>query len=214
MKRFTVRRWAQSRKWLAGWMAGLAGIGLLGLSFLTIGRTRGAVQPPARNSVGPPMALHGVRSFLYHDQHLQLRASAESLSITHPRILGPFRIGFLRSVSARKLTIESFDRDGTNSGDRAPSSDIAGAMVALAPQALRKGVAELGIKDLKVIHHQGERAVVTLEADECHSAMTDAALVCRDGWLLNGGTAVEFQEASYDGSEWKVVEARDARRTR
>jgi hypothetical protein len=152
-----------------------------------------------------PAALTGVRTSVLRHDRLWLRVSADEVKVVRPRIIGPFRIGFLRSVSARNVALEAFDDDGAK---RSPESavDMSQALTQLVPERLRKGVVGAELSRVKLIQHRPGQPALTVEAEACRVGLA-SEVVCRNGRIVDDKT-VAFREASYDGRVWTVTDAR------
>lgn len=174
----------------------LAAIGgsCLGLMLLAGSVSRDAAPLP-RVSL-EPAALQGFRSVSYEGDRLRLRVSGDSLTLSHPKLIGPFRIGFLHSVMARNVTVETFPGSATAVE---PAASLAGVPALLAQQRGGLEIGEVELAPIKVIEHRDGEAKVILTAASCSAGLGSWAIACKNGAIDRDGTTIRFHELSYDG---------------
>jgi hypothetical protein len=156
--------------------------------------------PPAIDPTAPPASVQGLRTSIVRHGRLTMRVTADSVALSHPRALGPFRIGFLRTVSARNVTVETWPAKA----DAASIPDDVGPAAALAaalPPALRTAIVQATAERVRLITHRSDTDVVEIEARSCE-ATARSELICRFGWMYDGQTQRTFDEALFDGASW------------
>ena len=169
----------------------------LGLALLA-GRGRRSDTLPLRVSIDPLM-IQGFRGTSYEGDRLRLRISGDSLTITHPKLIGPFSLGFVYAVTARNVTIETF-RASDAAAEPALGSSMAAIPALLAQQHLNNlEVAEAILAPIRVIEHRDGESRVVLTAAACSAGLLSTEIVCRDGATERGGASVRFRKLSYDG---------------
>jgi hypothetical protein len=167
----------------------------LGLVLLA-GRVRRVETPPPPVSLAPA-AIQGFRSTSYTGGRLRLRISGDSLTVSHPKLFGPFSLGFVRAVAARNVTVETFSAaDGA--AEPALSSSLEAIPALLAQQGVSLDIAEAELAPIKVIDHRDGDDKVLLSAASCSAGMWSRAIVCKDGVIGRDGSLVRFRELSYD----------------
>lgn len=169
----------------------------LGLVLLA-GGVRRDDAPPPRVSL-EPAAMQGFRSTSYEGDRLRLRISGDSLTVFHPKLFGPFSLGFVRAVAARNVTVETFP--ATNgAGEPALSSSLQAIPALLVRQGVNSDIAEAELAPIKLIDHRDGESKVILSAASCSARMWSGAIVCKDGVIDRDGTTVRFRALSYDGT--------------
>jgi hypothetical protein len=112
-----------------------------------------ARQPRALPAVSlEPASILGFHTTLYRGEHRRLRISADSVTVSSPKVFGPFSLGFLRSIVARNMTIETYPNEDEPPG--AMGSSLREVPVLLAQQ---RGVeiAAAELMPVKVVEHRG-----------------------------------------------------------
>lgn len=163
------------------------------------------VQGPA----SPRFAIRGLRTSVYRKDRLQARVSADSIKVTSPRMLGPFRIGFLRSIAAKNVTIEAYEEPLVEGGPVAGEQNkatlpLTSALASLAPRSLQGRITAAEVEGLRFARYRGDHVTVAVGAARCEATAKPSAAVCHDGVLRNGDAEVGFREASFDGRQWRV----------
>jgi hypothetical protein len=162
---------------------------------LLAGGVRRDDAPPPRVSL-EPAALQGFRSASYEGDRLRLRISGDSLTVSHPKLFGPFSLGFVRAVLARNVTVETFPG---SAAAVEPTASLAGVPALLAQQRGGLDIGEVKLAPIKVIEHRDGEAKVILTAASCSAGLGSWAIACKDGAIDRDGTTVRFHELSYDG---------------
>jgi hypothetical protein len=174
----------------------LAAVGLacLGLG-VSAARLRYREGPLPRVSLDPAV-MQGFRTVLYRGEYLRLRISADSLAVSNTKVFGPFSLGFMRSIAARNVTVETYPDGAGEASPWLPSSlrDIP----ALLAQQRGVDVAGAELAPIRVIEHRHGQMRVVLAAVSCFARGTSTEIVCSEGVLDRGGNAVHFRKLSYD----------------
>lgn len=165
--------------------------------------------PATMRVVGASHVVEGVQTSVVHGDRLTLRVSADRVVLTRPRAFGPFRVGFLRAVSAQHLTIETWEAPDGRPWSALPSPDVPSLGAVLSPVRGSR-IVQASAERVRFIRHRGDVEVGALEAQACE--MTGwSGVVCRHGALRSGGNSVRFRDATFDGKRW-VLDGREARR--
>ena len=172
------------------------GAACLGLALLA-GRGRRSDTLLPRVSI-EPMVIQGFRSASYEGNHLRLRISGDSLTLSHPKVIGPFSLGFVYAVTARNVTVETI-RASDVAAEPALGSSLAAIPALLAQQHPNLEVAEARLAPIKVIEHRDGETRVVLTAATCSVGLLSTQIVCSDGATERGGASVRFRKLSYDG---------------
>jgi hypothetical protein len=172
------------------------GAACLGLTLQAV-RGRRSDMPPPRVSV-EPVAIEGFRSSSYEGDRLRLRISGDSLTLSHPKFIGPFSLGFVYAVTARNVTVETFPASDVAAEPELGSS-LAAIPALLAQQHRNLEVVEARLAPIKVIEHRDGETRVVLTAAGCWAALLSTEIVCRDGTAERGGASVPFRKLSYNG---------------
>jgi hypothetical protein len=148
-----------------------------------------------------PLFIEGFHSAVYDGDHLRLRISGDSLTVSNLRLLGPFSLGFMQSLLGRNITLETFPTDDTSETATAPftqalSLDRISGLLAAERVPVELAHAELG--PLRVIEHRHDRETTILEAASCRTALTETTVVCEDGVINTDGRPMRFAKLSYD----------------
>ena len=166
-------------------------------------------RPPAPATAriaGVSDVVRGVQTSVVQGDRLTLRVSADRVALTRPRVLGPFRVGFLRAISARNLTIETWEAlDGQpQSAQRLPST---GALAAVLSPVGGRRIAQASAERVRLVRHLEGAEDDTLEAQNCETTVWNG-LVCRHGTLHSRGESVRFRQAAFDSGRW-VLDGRE-----
>jgi hypothetical protein len=154
-----------------------------------------------------PGSMRGVRSSIVRDGRLALRVVADSVALTRPRVLGPFRIGFLRAVAAQNLTVETWDMEP----DSAPAVGPSSAATSVATQlsgALSRRIVQASAERVRMIRHRPGGDIVDVQAHTCKTT-AQSDFMCRFGSQQAGDRRMTFREAMFDGTRWTLDGARD-----
>jgi len=144
-----------------------------------------------------PAAMQGFRTALYRGERLRLRISGDSLAVSNTRVFGPFSLGFMHSIAARNVTVETY-LDGAEEASPSLASSLRDIPALLAQQR-GLDVAGAELAPIKIVEHSRGQTRVVLTAASCSAGATSAEIVCSDGVLERGGDAVHFRRLSYDG---------------
>jgi hypothetical protein len=179
-------------RWLLLAVMGFACLGLV----VSVIRLRSREAPLPRVAL-EPAALQGFRTALYRGEHLHLRVSGDSLTVSNAKVLGPFSLGFMRSIAARNVTVETYP-DGSDETAPSLASSLRDIPALLAKQH-GLDVASADLAPIRVVEHRAGQTHVLLTAASCSAGATSAEILCSDGVLDRGGNAVHFRRLSYDG---------------
>jgi hypothetical protein len=145
------------------------------------------------------MVLRGFRQTVYDGDHLRLRVSGDSATISNTTLFGPFSLGFMYSLVARNVTIEVFP-----GADAAPVpapqmvfSERLSELVSQRWSGVQIGQAKL--EHLRVIEHRPGAEKLILQAAFCQAGLSAGRIVCNDGTIDTNGSEVSFRTLSYDG---------------
>ena len=127
-----------------------------------------------------------------------MRVSSDLLTLSNSKVFGPFSLGFMYSLMGRNVTLETFPRgDAAEPATQALSADDISALVGQTVGSVSLGSAELG--PVNVIAHRNGQTQAILHAGFCRATLTARRVVCNDGVVDVGGSAVGFRELTYDG---------------
>jgi len=143
-----------------------------------------------------PASIQGFHTTLYRGEHLRLRISADSVTVSSPKVLGPFSLGFLRSIVARNVTLDTYPNEEERPGAMAYSLREIPALMA---QQRKVEIAAAELMPVKVVEHRRGEPRVVLTAASCDVGLTSTEFVCHDGVVDSDGTSVRFHKLSYDG---------------
>lgn len=178
-------------------VANAAGVGAL----LALVRQSSPSPPVVAPIAAASESVRDLRSSIVRDDRLALRVTADHVALTHPRAFGPFRIGFLRSVSARELTVETWEMEPESTPAAGPSSDAKSIATQLAG-ALGRGVVQASAERVRMIRHR-RGGDIDVQAHACKTT-AHSELMCRIGSLQAGGRRMNFREAMFDGTRWTL----------
>ncbi len=155
---------------------------------------------------GTTPSAHAARqnAKLFPDSRLRLRISADSLTVSYPKLLGPFSLGFLRAVAVRNVTVETFPAADAPA-QAAPAASLAAIPALLAQQRLNIDIAEAELAPIKVIEHREGEAKVIPSAASCSAGLGSWAITCKDGVIARDGSAARFHELLFDGERVHTV---------
>ena len=186
----------RARRVYAGLSLATAAAAAAALVLVAAHRRADAPTPaPVRQSYG---FLQGAQSSVMRHDRLVLRATADTITVGQPRALGLFRVGFLRAVAARNLTVETWEA--------APVTDFLSGVLAgsaAVPPAGPKHIAHVSAERVRFVVHRAGSEVVQLDAHMCETTLRHQ-LLCRYGSLRDGPEPVRFREAVYDSGHWTL----------
>ncbi len=161
-------------------------------------RLNDASAPLAATS-GALMTLGGFRRTAYDGNQPRFRVSGEVATLANTKLVGPFSLGFLYSISARNVTIETF-ADADDAVAATPEQMIIQPLTALVRESWRGGqLGQAQVEQLRVIEHRPGGDTLLLQAASCRVTLTRRRAECSDGTMTRHGTSVAFKTASYDG---------------
>lgn len=183
-------------------VAGVASVVLL--SARQIWRSR-AAENTQIDRAAPRASASGLRTSIYKHDSLHLRASAQSIELTRPRLLGPLRIGFLNSVKARDVAVEIYALQADAEGTGNVAEVMSTALQALVPGKLSSRIVGGEIDGLRFTQHFPDGRTETLRAHSCTSDAAKRAVVCTHGFMGDGTIMRRFTEATHDGKQWRMT---------
>lgn len=192
------------RKALSSLLAGLVTASLVGVCALVaydVTLQRGSQYSGPASSSSQPFAS-GLQTVIYKHDELALRASVGSVQLVRPRVLGPLRLGFLRSLQARNVRVERYSRGLSN--DSEGVTDMAHALSRLVRLDPRASLVSADIHGLRFIEHDTDGATQMIMAQRCRVDIRQRLLACHKGLLDRGGKRQHFATAQYDGKAWRV----------
>jgi len=153
-----------------------------------------------------PGSIRGLSTSVHDGEGLRLRVSADTVELSQPRFLGPFRIGFLRSLEVRNANVEIFDV-GEGSAEVAEKGEMHLGEVAasLVPEGSLRSVGHVTVGPIQLVRHVAGKVALSLDAARCETTLRGAEIACYRGVLREGGESRWFGEARYDGRRWEVV---------
>jgi hypothetical protein len=156
-------------------------------------------KPEAGPLPGVPVlqVAEGLRTVVQRGDRVTLRASAAVVKLRRPRALGPFRIGFMRSVEARDVTIETFDAPRQDARSVASWDCLGEAIAALAPKT-PDAIMHVEAENVRLIRHEAHNQVLSLRASSCESTTRHSRFVCRHGTARSERGEIRFLEAVCD----------------
>lgn len=172
-----------------------SGAACLGVAALAVHTARPDAPSP-RVSLEPAV-IEGFRTASYEGGRLRMRLSGDSLTLTHPKLIGPFRLGFVHAVMARNATVEIFPTGG-GSADSTAAASLAAIPALLQQGQGRLDIAEAEVAPIKVMEHRDGEAKVILSAASCAARLISAAVVCKDGVIEREGATIHFRELTYE----------------
>jgi hypothetical protein len=197
--RLGSRRW--TRRLGAGGLAAVAGACTVSLFAVASSPSDTALN------LGPHTTdetARGVRTSVVRDNHVVLRASVDEVTVGRPKAFGPFRIGFLRAVSARGVVVEAFDqgRDQSRPFDSAPV--VADALTHFLPRSAARRVAKVEVEGFDLTRYQEGEESFAMRARRCETTVLPKGLLCTGGWLRAGGSETRFRRATFADGGWQL----------
>src|SRR5262249_3553680 len=146
-----------------------------------------------------------VRTTVYSGRDRRLSASAGSVRLVPTHLIGPFRVGFLRSIVAFDVHIELPD-DGRRetAADQLAADLIQAAAPAFAGAPRHQGVAAVEMRNVTVTRRSATGPVLLLRAYDCETARAQG-VTCHKGTLRDGDALVPFAQATLDGQHWNIT---------
>lgn len=184
---------------------GLALIGMVGgcVGLIAALRTNRPEEVPLPLNSG--MDLRGFHTAVYDGGRLQMRVSADSLTLSKARLWGPFRSGFAHALVVRNFTVEIFPDSAAARSARSQPLALKQIWTSLTPSvtqllqpfSLQSGggvIVSARLSPLQVIEQRPNRTTVLLKSASCRTARGLTGLVCTDGFVRVGGQERPFQE--------------------
>lgn len=177
----------------------LAAVAAVGIAASAILRTSSRPQP-----VGPVSGVQavqlakGVSTTVERGDRVTLRASADVINLRPVRAFGPFRIGFIRSVEARNVTIETFDATRQDERSVASGGFVMEEAIAALTRKTLDGVMHADVENVHLTRHAARNEVLTLTASSCESTGRHNRFICRHGTARSGRGEITFLEAVCD----------------
>jgi hypothetical protein len=155
--------------------------------------------PPA-----PGETARGVRTSVVRDHHVALRASADEISVRRPRAFGPFRIGFLRAVSARGVVVETFDEGHGQPRPLDSAPAVTDSLTQLLPRSAARRVAKVEVEGVNFTRYERGAERFAMRARRCETTALPKGLLCTGGSLRTDGSETAFRKALFTDGAWRV----------
>ncbi len=203
---YALRYW----RWLL--LACVCGV-CSGLAILTVRHWKaGAISLQADGNV---MSLRRFNT-VFQQNSVQLRIAGDSLVIAPLRLVGPFRLGIMHSLTVRNVTFETFVHQTSRLQSTMPVPTLARVLetlpsfldrflAAVVPEQAHVALAHAVGGPLTVIQHEEDRATVVFTATTCRTGMGSVKVVCQEGMIHAQEQTVSFRELSYDGRNWQLL---------
>jgi len=198
--------WGRRLRRAAAALALLGSGGLVALLVLSAARIPTDMPATWRDGASLPV-IHGVRSSVVRDGRMAARITADTIEVTRPRVLGPFRVGFLRAVAAHGVTVETFEDANHPAQEPGLTASDASLLAGLSP-GLQTQLVHTSAEGVRLIRHRRGGDALRLEAHSCEST-TRGQLRCRAGVLRDDKHRAPFREAVHDGRTW-ILDGRAA----
>jgi hypothetical protein len=210
----TLRYW----RWLL--LACVCGV-CVGLALLTVRHWRaGAVALQADGNV---MSLRGFHAVL-HQKNVELHIAGDSLVIAPLKLVGPFRLGILHSLTVRKVTFETFVPRTSRLQSAMPEATLARVLetlpsfldrflAAVVPEQVPVALAHATGGPLTVIRHEDGRTTVVFTATMCRSGIGSMKVVCQEGKIHAQEQTAAFRELSFGDRGWQLLTLSGQKRT-
>jgi hypothetical protein len=169
-----------------------------------------SLSPPSA-SRGAGMRMEGVRTVVYVSPSLQISASARQVRVEPPRLVGPFRVGFLHSIISSDVELDLVDSGSAPQPVPLRLADLQAAMPAVSRASQSPLISGLELGPVRMRRRGAEGTALLLQADRCATSAPSGVLTCRKGVLRVGGEMRPFAEATLDGSQWQITRAAPAR---
>jgi hypothetical protein len=145
----------------------------------------------------PLQEIKDIRSSIHDPSGTVLRVSVEDIQVRHAQLLGPLRLGFLHSIEARGVSVDTFDEHSPEHPGSSAAIDVTRAVNSLLPANIRKGVVHADIERVRLTRHEAGHPVFTLAAHRCATTTEHNRVVCWNGSVTDGGTTTGFREAVF-----------------
>lgn len=144
--------------------------------------------------------IRGLHSSVYDESGLTLRVSADVIQIRHAQLLGPLRLGFLHSIEARGVSVDTFDKHPAAPLASAAADDVTRAVSALFPAPISKGVVHAEFERVRLTQHEAGHPTFNLVAHRCATANARGRIVCWNGSVSKSSATTRFREAVFEES--------------
>jgi hypothetical protein len=153
-----------------------------------------------------PTTIQGFRTTLYDGDHARLRMSGDAATVSNARLFGPFRIGFMHSISAHNVTIEAFVSAEPSAGRERNARALDRLSDLFAPGqwgGLAIGYADVG--PVKIIERGPDGDRILLSADHCRVTARTGQLLCANGMVHIDASPVQFRWLTQHRGAWRVI---------
>jgi hypothetical protein len=166
---------------------------------------------PARRTAVPSPEVAGAATQQLRDVHTTVvthngrrgTVSAREILVVPAPLLGPIRLGFLRSIEARQIEMRwNAALPAMPAGEPAPADSPFSALTDVLVNVPRPLLAR----------SPAAQSSTALRAERCLIGSAAARVVCSNGVIDVAGRELAFDEASYDGGGWHITPASDAGR--
>lgn len=211
--RFTFRDIFSLRflRWLL-----LALVGSVSIALVVVATYNQRTDPVSLPTDGSLMSIQRFTTVLQQEE-MRLRISGDVLTIAPLKLIGPFRLGLVHTLTVHNGTIETFPDEQSQSQSGTSSTMMRlDRFLASLPSTLDRFVASAVLEQspmtiaqvtgapFTLIQHHGDRDEVIFTATSCRTTMRNTKAVCQDGTIGSQGQTVSFRELSYDGRTWKL----------
>jgi hypothetical protein len=194
----------------------VAGVALVGLAIGAAVRAPGPPDVPrlSAKDASSTFNVEGVRTTFYSDSQARFRVSARSVRLVPTRFVGPFRLGFMRSIIASDVQLELPESYAEHGSPNQLATDLVqsaapllhSAAAPLRASSRRPSIAGIEMSPLRVTIQRASGPDLLLRAQRCESSRAaPGALTCSDGALRDGDTLVRFAQATLGDRGWQVT---------
>jgi hypothetical protein len=152
----------------------------------------------------PGQSARGVRTSVVRDNRVALRASADEITVRRPKTLGPFRIGFLRSVAARGVAVEIFEERRGQPHPLESAPPVTDSLAHLLPGTDARRLAKVEVEGFSFTRYQDGQAIFALQARRCETTAAPKGLRCNDGVIRSESGQGFFKNATFAHGTWEV----------
>lgn len=154
---------------------------------------------------GGRSGVTALRSVIHHGGALRARISADSVDWEPSRLVGPIRVGFLRTLRARNVEIELQDAPEGRASESLSTADlVTDGILPMFPA--QSQVRLYGVELTRVRFAQSVAGVASLrvEATDCRTSSRQWDILCREGRLIDANGEHPFRVAHYTSGQWRV----------
>lgn len=206
-----------SRAWHVNWIRWTSLLGALVVTiagacvvwqFVAPFKRAGKAAPISHRPMGGER-VKGFRTSIVRAGKVFLRASAKEISLRRPRVVGPLRIGFLRVVSARDVSVEIFDNEGDEPTSLNPADFVTSSLVQALPRTSPRRVMGAEIEGLHFALYRGGVRRFEIRAKRCDTVSqgTRFNFVCLRGVMRDGDREAQFRMAVFASGVWWLDDA-------